>query len=94
MKGGREHRVPLSSRALAIIEGLAKAKTGAFVFPAQSAGRPLSGAAMEMVLRRALRAKKCENAQIGNPQKYPRRDGSWLPFGLPRLVWEQDAFPA
>ncbi len=35
MKAGREHRVPLSSRALAILETLAKARTGDFVFPGQ-----------------------------------------------------------
>ncbi len=52
MKAGREHRVPLSSRALAILEAVAEAKTGEFVFAGQKAGKPLSGMAMEMVLRR------------------------------------------
>jgi integrase len=52
MKAGRPHRVPLSSRALAIIEKLAEAKTGKFVFPGQRPNRPLSGMAMTMVLRR------------------------------------------
>jgi integrase len=52
MKAGKEHRVPLSSRALAILERLAKAKTGEFVFPGQKPGHPLSTMALEMVLRR------------------------------------------
>ncbi|MDI9848651.1 integrase arm-type DNA-binding domain-containing protein [Rhodoblastus sp. 17X3] len=52
MKAAREHRVPLSDRALAILENLATAKTGEFVFGGQKAGKPLSGMAMEMVLRR------------------------------------------
>ena len=52
MKAGREHRVPLSGRALAILEAVAEAKTGEFVFAGQKAGKPLSGMAMEMVLRR------------------------------------------
>jgi integrase len=52
MKAGREHRVPLSGRALAILETLAAARTGDFVFPGQKTGKPLSGMAMEMVLRR------------------------------------------
>jgi integrase len=52
MKAGREHRVPLSSRALAILEAVAKGRTGVFVFPGQRPGKPLSGMAMEMVLRR------------------------------------------
>jgi len=52
MKAGCEHRVPLSSRALAIVEAAAKDRTGEFVFAGQKAGKPLSGMAMEMVLRR------------------------------------------
>ena len=52
MKAGREHRVPLSDRALVILEDAAKARTGDFVFAGQKAGKPLSGEAMEMVMRR------------------------------------------
>jgi integrase len=52
MKGGREHRVALSNRATAILEALAAAKTGEYVFPGQRLGKPLSSMAMEMVLRR------------------------------------------
>ena len=52
MKGGREHRVALSNRAIAILEALAAAKTGEYVFPGQRLGKPLSSMAMEMVLRR------------------------------------------
>ena len=52
MKAEREHRVPLSERALAILGELAKVRAGDFVFPGQRAGMPLSNMAMEMVLRR------------------------------------------
>jgi integrase len=51
-KAWREHRVPLSCRALAIIEEATKGKVGGFVFAGQKADKPLSGTAMEMVLRR------------------------------------------
>jgi integrase len=51
-KAGREHRVPLSVRALAIMQELYKAKLGPFVFPGRSADRPLSAMAMDMQLRR------------------------------------------
>jgi integrase len=51
MKAGREHRVPLSGGALAILRELSKAKLGPFVFAGQAARR-LSGAAMNMLLRR------------------------------------------
>jgi integrase len=52
MKGNRVHRVPLSGRAVAILSELQKAQTNEFVFPGQRARRPLSGMALEMVLRR------------------------------------------
>jgi integrase len=52
MKAGREHRVPLSGRVLAILQRLGEAKTGDFVFAGQRPGKPLSGMAMEMILRR------------------------------------------
>jgi integrase len=52
MKANREHRVPLSPRAVEILEELAKVRTGAFVFPGQRLDKPLSGKAMGMVLGR------------------------------------------
>jgi integrase len=52
MKAGREHRVPLSCWALAILAEFVKGRTCEFVFAGQKTGKPLSGMAMEMVLRR------------------------------------------
>jgi integrase len=52
MKAGREHRVPLSPRADAILRQLQKVKTGDFVFPGQAHNKPLSNMAMQMMLRR------------------------------------------
>jgi integrase len=52
MKAGREHRVPLSPRAVAILRRLEKVSKGEFVFPGQARNKPLSNMAMEMVLRR------------------------------------------
>jgi integrase len=40
MKTGREHRVPLSQRALQILQGLPR--EGEFVFPGGKAGKPIS----------------------------------------------------
>jgi integrase len=53
MKGAREHRVPLSGRAVAILKEMAKVRTCDFVFPGLKPGKPLSSMALEMVLRRA-----------------------------------------
>ena len=52
MKAGREHRVPLAGRALAILDEAVKGRTGEFVFSGQRADKHLSGMAMEMLLRR------------------------------------------
>ncbi len=52
MKAGREHRIPLSPRAVEILEGLAEVKTGAFVFPGNREKRPLSNMAFAMLMRR------------------------------------------
>jgi integrase len=52
MKAGREHRVPLSGRAIAILRGLTASKQGEFAFAGQRLNKPLSGMAMEMMLRR------------------------------------------
>jgi integrase len=79
MKAGREHRVPLSPRAVAILRRLAKLKSGDFVFPGQARDKPLSNMAMEMVLRRM----KIEDATVhgfrssfrdwaGNVSNFPR----------------------
>jgi integrase len=57
MKAGREHRVPLSPRALAILEdrqGHRHADDG-FVFPGGKPGKPLSNMAFLMLLRRMER---------------------------------------
>ena len=52
MKAGRPHRVPLTDAAVAILRPLAELRENEFVFPGQQRGRPLSGMAMEMMLRR------------------------------------------
>lgn len=57
MKAGREHRVPLSPACIAILEHVSPLRPegddgSAFLFPGQRPGRPLSGMAMEMLLRR------------------------------------------
>jgi integrase len=50
MKGHREHRVPLSDRAVEILENLPR--EGEFVFVGSRAGTPLSNMALLMTLRR------------------------------------------
>ncbi len=56
MKAGREHRVPLSDPAIAVLREAAKMRmtsaVDALVFPGNREGRPMSDMAMTMVLRR------------------------------------------
>jgi integrase len=63
MKGGREHRVPLSGRALEILRAMHELqdfRVGDHVFPGSNANKPMSGASMELVLRRI----KIEDATV------------------------------
>jgi integrase len=63
MKAGNEHRVPLSGRAVAILEemkplghvGDGRDEGSAFVFPGGKRGQPLSNMAFLMLLRRMKR---------------------------------------
>jgi len=61
MKAGREHRVPLCSRALDILDKAAEIRLGGFVFPGPPKGkekdRPLSSNALRALLIRAGKAE-------------------------------------
>jgi integrase len=57
MKAGREHRVPLSEAAVAILRAMAEIKSGEHVFPGNRGDRPLSNMAMAMLLRRMDRTE-------------------------------------
>jgi integrase len=59
MKAGREHRVPLSRRALKIVKEIV-GLSGEFVFPGSKPGRPLSAKALATALRRM----KVKNATV------------------------------
>jgi integrase len=52
MKTGREHRVPLSDQAVAILTALKEVRTSDFVFPGTSGDKSLSERAMAMLLQR------------------------------------------
>ena len=52
MKAGKEHRVPLPSRACEILTEMSEVRHSDFVFPGTKLGRPLSQMALAMLLRR------------------------------------------
>lgn len=79
MKAAREHRVPLSARALTIVKKLNEVRQGNFVFPGQKPDKPLSNMAMGMVLRRMKIAgatvhgfRSSFRDWAGNESTYPR----------------------
>jgi len=53
MKAGKDHAVPLSDAALALLEAMPR--TGEYIFEGARAGRPISDMSMTMVLRRMKR---------------------------------------
>jgi integrase len=52
MKSGREHRVPLSDAAMAVLEKMVAVRHGDNVFPGSKVGRPISSSALLVTLRR------------------------------------------
>jgi integrase len=52
MKAGKEHRIPLSDRALEILDGLPADEGESFLFIGDKKGKPLSNMALLMTLRR------------------------------------------
>lgn len=52
MKAAREHRTPLSKRALEILELLGPGEPDAYILPGRKENKPLSNMAFEMVMRR------------------------------------------
>jgi integrase len=52
MKGGVEHRVPLSDAAIGVLDKMKQEREGELVFPGMKAGRPLSNMTLLAVLDR------------------------------------------
>jgi integrase len=60
MKAGRDHRVPLTARALEILDRVEEIRAGDFVFPGRRRGGPLTPTVLDMLLRRM----KVEDATV------------------------------
>ena len=52
MKAGKEHRIPLSSAAIELLEELNQQRSSQYVFPGKKRGKPLSNMSMTLTLRR------------------------------------------
>jgi integrase len=53
MKAGREHRVPLSARVMALLSGLADVRHSELVFPGMRRGKPYNDGALLYALKQA-----------------------------------------
>lgn len=56
MKAGHAHRIPLTDRALDVLQTLPRLGGNPHVFPGNARGKPLSAMAMTMQLRRMKRS--------------------------------------
>jgi integrase len=72
MKGEREHRVPLTGPALAIIEYMWSVRQNDYVFPGDKPDDPLSDMALTEVIRRMNQARK----KAGLPQWVDPKQGN------------------
>jgi integrase len=52
MKGGKDHRVPLSAAAIGVIRAMQCYRRGPYVFPGERQDKPISSKALLMLLRR------------------------------------------
>lgn len=52
MKAGKEHRVPLSPRAVTLVQSLLEARVSEYIFQGEKKDAPLSGMAFAMLMRR------------------------------------------
>jgi hypothetical protein len=82
MKGARVHLVPLGPRTVALLGEMQKSRRGAFVFPGQRAGKPLSNMALEMILRRM----KIADATVHGFRCMPANDDQLIHFYVTQLV--------
>jgi integrase len=56
MKANREHKVPLSNAAMAVLEAVAPLRINGYVFPGTRLNRPVGGSALKQVLQRMGRS--------------------------------------
>ena len=89
MKAKREHRVPLSDAAMAVLEALPRIDGNAFVFPGARYGRPLSNMALLKVMRdRGYGAGGNRGAYVPHGFRSSFRDWSGEVSSFPRDVAE------
>jgi integrase len=79
MKKDREHKVPLSASALAVLERMAKIRSGEFVFYSGDGDKPLSDAATGALIDRM----NASNVKAGRPKWIdPTLDREVVPHGF------------
>ncbi len=74
MKRDRQHRVPLTSPAVAVIEYMRSVRQNDYVFPGDKADDPLSDMALTEVIRRMNEARKKANLPLWVDPKQGNRE--------------------
>jgi integrase len=75
MKAGHEHRVPLSSAAVAILKHAAECQSSEFIFVGRSRSRPVSGSALRKLMSANVTIHGCRSSfrdWAGNETNFPR----------------------
>ena len=99
MKREREHRVPLTAPALAIIEYMRSVRQNDYVFPGDKADDPLSDMALTEVIRRMNKARKKArlplwvDPKLGNREVVPHGFRSSFRDWVDEAVDEATSFP-
>lgn len=79
MKAAREHRVPLSEGALAILKRMEETKTGDLVFPGVKDKKPLSDMSLSAVIKRMNESRRANKLPAWVD---PKQDRDVVPHGF------------
>jgi hypothetical protein len=74
MKAERDHRVPLSKRAIAILDEMREVQDGEFPFPGGKSGKPLSNMAMLALIERMNERRRAAGQPRWTDPKHGNRD--------------------
>ena len=84
-----EHRVPLSARAIEIIERMAETRSGDFVFPSQRRGQPLGHTSLRRICAKTLGDIRRQGAGTVHGFRSSVRDWAGEETSFPREIADQ-----
>lgn len=89
MKSHREHRIPISTSAMSILESLPKIHNNNYLFPGMKKGKPLSNMALLQMMRKMGYGRNFENGDyVPHGSRSSFRDWTGEETNFPRDVAE------